>query len=356
MEIRTLIPVFISQDGGANNGLAFLASVSDALTDFVDTANENLKAPLFIIGQLNDGTTLTLLYLATVFSSGGETTIRAGTVPVADYATPGSWTWQDIALTSADFGAGFAVLSGHLIAAADSILPLDDIIALAGGGLELGIAYLLGTGAPPPPPPSPSVSPSGGGGGGIGGVGGALGSGMFGGGRFKCCTSGHEFQQARLLEAVRQSVKRKEAWPYYYEFPPASSIPVHAIGSAASPAVGVVAPVLVYLVPEGFRFILEEILQDFQGAAINPNDALWTVDRDVQPPNPRGLPINGLAQTPIPLGSIPRGVKWPLPRAYEFAPLTVLRSTVVNVNLGVGLPNQFVSGFFGYLLPAVANG
>jgi hypothetical protein len=112
-----------------------------------------------------------------------------------------------------------------------------------------------------------------------------------------------------------------------------------------------VTPVLVYRVPSGLRFYLLGLLEDFAGAGFDVGDALWTVDRNAQRPNVQGAPEQGLTQTPIPLGSLKRGVWWPLPRAYEYGPLTVLRSTVNNVNLGVGLPNAFVSGFFGYLLP-----
>ena len=79
---------------------------------------------------------------------------------------------------------------------------------------------------------------------------------------------------------------------------------------------------------------------------------LWTVDKDAVIPNVQGQPIQGLIQTPVPLGSFLRGVKWPLPRAYEFAPFTILRSTVVNQTLAGG---AFVSGFFGYLVPAIGR-
>jgi hypothetical protein len=155
-----------------------------------------------------------------------------------------------------------------------------------------------------------------------------------------------------MLEMVRRSVMQKNAWPYIHEFAPPDSIPVEQIAQIPVPMIGVLTPVLTYLVPEGFRFFLARLLEDFQGAVFDPFDALWTVDKDAVVPNVQGQPIQGLIQTPVPLGSFLRGVKWPLPRAYEFAPLTILRSTVVNRNLAGG---AFVSGFFGYLVPAIGR-
>ena len=185
-----------------------------------------------------------------------------------------------------------------------------------------------------------------------GGGAGAMGGGFRGPGLGGCCDSGHTFQAARMLEMVRRSVMQKSAWPYIYEFAPPDSIPVEQIAQIPVPAIGVLTPVLTYLVPEGFRFFLGRLVEDFEGAAFAPFDALWTVDKDAVVPNVQGQPIQGLIQTPVPLGSFLRGVKWPLPRAYEFAPLTILRSTVLNQTLAGG---AFVSGFFGYLVPAIGR-
>jgi hypothetical protein len=177
---------------------------------------------------------------------------------------------------------------------------------------------------------------------------------MGGGGsvKFKCCTSGHQFQAARKAEVLRLALLNKNAWPYIHEYPPPDSIPVEQIAQIPAPPLNVLTPVLTYLVPEGFRFFLARLLEDFQGAAFDPFDALWTVDKDAVVPNVQGQPIQGLIQTPVPLGSFLRGVKWPLPRAYEFAPLTTLRSTVLNQTLAGG---AFVSGFFGWLVPAAGR-
>ena len=218
---------------------------------------------------------------------------------------------------------------------------------------NLGPCYFV---LPKPPPPVITAPISGAGGGamGMGGLPGGFGGFGLGQGttRFKCCSGGHQFQNVRALEVVRQRVKEQSAWPYMHEFPPKNSIPVQAIAYIPSPVLNTVAVVLQYLVPEGFRFYLKAILQDFEGASIDVANALWTIDRDAQVSNVQGAPVQGFSQIPIPLGSVARGERWKLPRAYEFGALTLLRSTVVNQTLGVGLPNSFVSGFFGYLVPA----
>jgi len=158
-----------------------------------------------------------------------------------------------------------------------------------------------------------------------------------------------------MAEMLRRDIEKKAAWPFVHEFPPPGSIPVHEIGDIASPAQGVLSVIFQYRVPKGFNFYLCRVLEDFSGGPVNPGDALWTVDQNAPLPNVQGMPVQGLTATPTPLGSFLTGLKWKLPRVYEFAPLTLLRSTVVNQNLNVGLPNVFISGFFGYLLPAIVQ-
>jgi hypothetical protein len=63
--------------------------------------------------------------------------------------------------------------------------------------------------------------------------------------------------------------------------------------------------------------------------------------------------IQGLQNIPFPLGSWVHGRWWPFRMPYYFEPLTVIRSKVLNVNLGAGPPGIFTSGLFGYLVPTV---
>lgn len=177
---------------------------------------------------------------------------------------------------------------------------------------------------------------------------------MLGGGssgRFRCCAPGGTIQNRQLAELARHMKHRTDSWPYLHVFPDRLSLPQQPVGRIAAPAVGVLTPVLVYQVPTGFRFYLEGIVNDFEGAAFNPGDSLWTVDQGFQVSNVQGAGVQGLVGLPVPLGSYTFGRWWKLPRVYEFAALTVLRAAVKNVNLLAGLPNVFSSAFIGWLEP-----
>lgn len=170
-------------------------------------------------------------------------------------------------------------------------------------------------------------------------------------GKFRCCPP---TQARKLMEAaqiVRHMLKGSEAWPWDHLYPPPGSIPINLIGDVVSPAVNVITPVLQYQVPIGMKLYLMAALLDKQAGAFNPGDALWTVDENAVGASVQGAGVQGLVSLPIPLGSFDIGRWWPFRRAYEFDPQTLLRSTVVNVNLPVGLPNYFVSCFLGYLVP-----
>jgi len=163
-------------------------------------------------------------------------------------------------------------------------------------------------------------------------------------------------QAIDAAEKRRQQLRRESDWPYLHIFPPPNSIPLHQFGGpVAVPAKSATAVVLSYQVPEGFRAYVTGILQAYSGGTLLPGDLLWTVTQnkptgitDVQ-----GAPIQGLTSVPVPLGEWSFGLWWPFPRAYEFEPDTVLRSTVLNStgNVGPGAPNYLVSAFLGYLVP-----
>lgn len=172
-------------------------------------------------------------------------------------------------------------------------------------------------------------------------------------GRFQpCCISGHKFQAVHMMEMVRRSRRRQADWPYIHCFAPPGSLPVNEKQIVAAPAANVLTPILLYRVPSGMRFYLREVLADFDGAQFLPGDALFTLDRNQTIPNVQGAVVQGLVQWPVPLGSVAEGIRWKLPRAYEFEPLEIVRWTVTNVNLGEG-SGQFTGGLFGYLVPDV---
>jgi hypothetical protein len=154
------------------------------------------------------------------------------------------------------------------------------------------------------------------------------------------------------LDKERQHKSNQDLWPYPHLFPPPASIPVHGsltgLQAVAVPAGGSSVVICSYQVPEGFRFIMQAILESFAGIFI-PGDSLFTVMV-----NPGGGPqatyVQGLINTPVPLGSWQYGIQWPFERPYEFASLDLITMNGLNVNLTQGPPNQYVGGFFGYLI------
>jgi hypothetical protein len=296
--------------------------------DTTITANNELNPTL-----VYDGSNLWLSYVDQATS-----TLRTGRAAGASIASPSAWSFSqvlDLTVPSPIVPTLTAPydFTGMALAAIGGVPIL--LLQLGNATAEPGTFVLVAGSLSLPGPVSSGSSFLPGG---------------AGGGRFKCCTSPHKFQGVRMAEVLRQTLKDRADWPYVHEFPPVGSIPVDFIADIPSPAVGVKTPVLVYQVPSGFRFFLAALLQDFNNA-FNPGDALWTVDRNANPANTQGMSVQGLINVPVPLRRLLDGYGWELPRTYEFGPLDVVRSTVVNVNLGVGAPNFFTSGFFGYLVP-----
>ena len=161
----------------------------------------------------------------------------------------------------------------------------------------------------------------------------------------------------RAAEDLRRQKAKESDWPYEHLFPPRNSIPVNGgttgVQAANVPAAGGTAVIATFQVPSGFKFIMTGIWQCFNGVFV-PGDSLWTLTV-----NPAGgaqaNPVQGLIQVPVPLGSWVYGVPWLFERPYEFAPLDLLSDSAKNVNLSAGPPNQYVSGFFGYLLPSTSS-
>jgi hypothetical protein len=164
-------------------------------------------------------------------------------------------------------------------------------------------------------------------------------------------------EATKALDLTRDLEANKTAWPYVHVFPPPGAKPVHQITltPVAVPAAGATVVVLAYQVPSGFKFIMEVILQTYTPGAFVPGDVLWTVDLNapVGIADIQGAVIQGLTRVPIPLGSWIYGTQWKFARAYEFEPLSLLQSKARNVNLPAGAPNYLISGFFGYLIPAL---
>lgn len=156
-------------------------------------------------------------------------------------------------------------------------------------------------------------------------------------------------------DAVRRDASNREKWPYMHIYAPVNAEPVDVINAVETPAQGSTAVVLTYQVPSGSRFYLRGHIEQYEGGAIMPGQALWTIDRNtpVGVPNVQAQPEQGLIAVPVPVGSFAPFTEHRFWRAREFEPLNVIRVKATNVSLGVGSPNFFKSGLFGYLVPDV---
>lgn len=162
----------------------------------------------------------------------------------------------------------------------------------------------------------------------------------------------------RAADEVRKRRENQENWPYKHVYPPVNSIPVHAITTALipTPVAASQVEVLAYQVPSGYLFILQAVVQAvYPTTPFVPGDFIWTVD--VNTPlgvtSVQSAPVQGLTAIPVQLGSFTASAPWRLNRAYEFQPLDILRSKATTGTGNVGAPNYLVSGFFGYLVPAI---
>ena len=227
---------------------------------------------------------------------------------------------------------GIGRINGNTVGSLNSGVSAPIVGARVGGPSQ----YWLGVLSPPTPPATPGA---------------LLLSGGSTGARFKpCVRPGNEYFAGQLAEKVRLARINKGEWPYRHLFPAGIDIPVNRIVSIPIPSPGTETTVLQYRVPSGFRFWMDAILQDGP-QLFEPGDAIWSVDINAQvPTSPQATKVQGLANLPVKLGSWWAGETWLFDMPYVFAPLTVIRSRVTNVNFGAGA-DFFTSGFFGFLVP-----
>ena len=158
--------------------------------------------------------------------------------------------------------------------------------------------------------------------------------------------------QIKSADQVRQERANRNDWPYEHLFPPSNSVPVNQITQTpvAVPAASATAVVLALRVPSGMRFIMTGLVQNIYGATFTPGDGTWTVDKNtpVGIADAQRMPMQGLVNIPVPLGSFDTGIPWRFARPYEFEPLDLVQSKFTNATSGATL---LVSAFLGYLLP-----
>ena len=152
---------------------------------------------------------------------------------------------------------------------------------------------------------------------------------------------------------------RRDQWPYPWNFPSPGASRVFRVGSVVAPATATQTEVLVYRVPQGYRFWLCALLQTYVGAGwiAGSGDILWTLDknRPVGVAPLQGEVIQGFGNIGIGLGSMLNGCVTylcPLAMPELLAPTDELRSKVITTAaIPVGGTNYFHSIFSGWLEP-----
>jgi hypothetical protein len=161
-------------------------------------------------------------------------------------------------------------------------------------------------------------------------------------------------EAVKAAAAMAATQDRRDQWPYPWSFPAPNAKRVFRVGSLLAPAPATETEVLLYRVPQGYRFWLDEIVQVYLGAGFIPGtgDILWTLDknRPVGVATLQGEIIQGFGGLGIPLGAL--AYPWPLRMPELLGPTDELRSKItVTAAIGAGGTNWFHSIFSGWLEP-----
>ena len=166
-------------------------------------------------------------------------------------------------------------------------------------------------------------------------------------------------EAVKAVASIAATQDRRDQWPYPWSFPPPNAKRVFRGNSVLSPNPATETEVLLYRVPQGFRFWLTAILQVYVGAGwvSGSGDIFWTLDKN-QPVGVvplQGEVIQGFGNVPVGLGCMIGGcVAYMLSLGVPelLAPTDVLRSKVITtVAIPVGGTNYFHSIFEGWLEP-----
>jgi hypothetical protein len=168
-------------------------------------------------------------------------------------------------------------------------------------------------------------------------------------------------EETRAAELLLTLQHRRDLWPYDWVFPPPNYKRVHQEASIAVSSLtpGTQAEVLVYTVPNNYRFMLNGLVQLYVGSsAFTPGDGNVKWDLDVNIPagvtSPQGYPVQGFSNSGIPKGAYQSGIFAPYPLApapEEINPLDQLRSKVtVTAQITTG---RVIAIFDGWLLPVL---
>lgn len=163
---------------------------------------------------------------------------------------------------------------------------------------------------------------------------------------------------ANLAMAAQETLtdpRRAEGkWPYQWLYPGPNSRPVMQNGAVAIPAIGsgqTSASVIIlnYMVPEGYRFVLTDIVMNAFASDWNPGSGQLGFTLVVQySTGPRNVEF--LANVLWGMGSAQ--LPWPIRGRLEFHPLDVLQINLLNTGLVAPGANDFGYGALnGYTYP-----
>jgi hypothetical protein len=166
-------------------------------------------------------------------------------------------------------------------------------------------------------------------------------------------------ESVEVAQAVRDQEQSKVRWPYPWVFPPRGAIRVTAgadtSGTLAVPVAATPTQGLVYVVEQGFQFVLQAIVvQYLKSGALgfpNPGDFTWslTLNKPFGVASFQGNFVQGFTNVDVPLGSLQ--IPWPLVCGDIMAPNDSLAIVFNNVNLNSGAPNFFKALFLGWKWP-----
>ena len=115
-------------------------------------------------------------------------------------------------------------------------------------------------------------------------------------------------EAVKAAASIAATQDRRDEWPYPWCFPAPRASRVFRVNSVLSPNVATETEVLLYRVPQGYRFWLTALVQTYVGAGFTAGagDILWTLDknRPVGVAALQGETIQGFGSLGIPLGSL----------------------------------------------------
>jgi hypothetical protein len=167
--------------------------------------------------------------------------------------------------------------------------------------------------------------------------------------------SGPESIRAAFDVAAEEA--SRNAWPYYWKYPPPAAIRRMPQASIVMPAVATQTVILAFTIPTGFTFVWSEVLLTAQAPAYVPGsgDLAWVLDLDkpLTTAPLSGSPLADFQSITFPLGSLSPFSTCKLPKAEILKSGQTIRAKVTNAALPAGAPNFLSAMFLGWLMPSV---